>query len=150
MSTPRQAEQRRLLIWWFTSASILLVVVAAVAVYWIFTTVSSFVASHPIGCLPSGFPKYPNVVVQEVDQSFRVSASPAQCRVRMASRDDFESVDAFYHVQLNVNDWMLTGYANDGNESTIAFGQRSRRATSGVMSIYQVPGLTDVQVQLSG
>ena len=151
MSTPRQAEHRRLLIWWLTSASILLVVLAAVAVYWIFTTIGSFAASHRIsGCLPSDFPTYSHVVVEEIDQSFPVPGSFAQCRMRMSSRDDFESVNDFYHVQLNVNDWKTTGYQENGADSTINFRRRSHPGTSGVMSVFKEPGTTEIQVQLSG
>lgn len=151
MSTPRPAEQRRLLLWWLTSASILLVVVAVLAGYWIFTTVHSFAIEHrSSGCLPSDFPTYSNIVVQEVDQSFAVPDSIALCRMRMTSRDDFESVNDFYHVQLNVNDWKITNYAENFGDSTITFERRSHHATSGVMSIDKTPRTTDIQVQLSG
>lgn len=150
MSTRGSAEHRRLLIWWLTSASILLVVVAAVAGYWIFTTVGSFASSHRNGCLPSDFPTYSNLVVQEVDESFPVPGSLALCRMRMGSRDDFESVQVFYHVELNLHDWKITAYVENRGDSTINFARRSHLATSGVTSIFQQPGITEIQVQLSG
>ena len=151
MNIRQSPEQRRLLIWWLTSVSILLVIVVAVIVYWIFATVGSFVTSHhATGCLPPDFPTYSPVVVQEVDQSFAVPGSLALCRMRISSRDDFESVNDFYHVQLNVNDWKITNYAENFGDSTITFERRSHRATSGVMSVDKTQLTTDIQVQLSG
>lgn len=147
---PPQAEHRRLLIWWLTSASILLVILVALAGYWLFTTAGSFVMSHRNGCLPSDFPTYPNVFVQEIDQSFPVPGSLAQCRMRLGTRDVFETVNDFYHVALNSGDWKESGYSEGRADSTINFYRRSHSKTNGVTLISGYPGGTDIQVQLSG
>jgi hypothetical protein len=143
-------EHRRIVIWWLAGASTLLVVLAAVAAYWIFTTAGSFVNSHRNGCLPSDFPTYPQFTVQEVDESFPVVGSLAQCRMRLSSRDVYESVNNFYRAELNAGDWKTTAYVEGAGTSDLNFERRSHPSNRGVVSVFQAGGTTEIQVQLTG
>lgn len=140
--------QRRLT-WWLASLGTLLVILIAVLGYFVISTVGSFVAAHPAGCLPSDFPTYPAVQLQEIDQTFAVPGSIAQCRTRLISNHQFEEVRSFYRAELVTGAWETTRYVGDIGSSTINFDRRSHPLTNGVISIYFGSGITHIDVQLS-
>jgi hypothetical protein len=144
-------QRRRLLVWWLTGAATLLVILSAFAGYFVISTVGSFVTAHPVGCLPSDFPTYPGSTVREIDQTFAVPGSIAQCRVRMTTPQVFQDVNSFYKAELVSGQWETTAYAGDINSSTITFDRRSHPLTRGLVSITSnVGSATAVEVQVSG
>jgi hypothetical protein len=144
------AQHRRLVVWWLTGAATLLVVLLAFGGYFVVSTLASFVPAHRSGCLPSDFPAYAQVSILEVDQSFEppINGDSGECRMRMSSKDSYDSVNSFYRLQLNSGEWMYTRYFEDTGGSIITFNRRSRALTAGSMTIHKQGGGTPFEVQL--
>jgi hypothetical protein len=148
--SPAMAEHRRLAVWWLTSAATLLVILLVFGGYFVVTTVGSFIPAHRAGCLPSDFPAYPHMTILEMDQSFQppLNGDSGECRMRMSSKDAYDSVNSFYRLHLNAGDWRYSSYFEDIGGSSIAFYRYSRALTKGAMTIHKQGGGTPFEVQL--
>jgi hypothetical protein len=144
------SEHRRMVVWWLTGAGALLVVLLAFGGYFVVSTVASFVPAHRSGCLPPDFPAYAHVTVLEVDQSFEppINGDSGDCRMRLSSKDSYDSVNSFYRQHLNSGDWIYSRYSEDSGGSIIAFSRRSRALTQGSMTIHKQGNGTPFEVQL--
>lgn len=147
--SPAQVEHRRLLAWWLTGSAVLLVILVAFAGYFVFATVSSFVHTG-LGCLPNDFPRYPRVVIVEIDQRYDSlqRGDTMDCRMRLASTDHYDSVNTFYRARLNSGDWWYSSYFEPPDGSQIDFSRRSRALTRGTMTIHKQLGGTPFEVDL--
>ena len=148
--SPAMAEHRRLVVWWLTSAGTLLVLLLIFGGYFVVTTVASFIPAHHSGCMPSDFPVYPRVTILEVDQSFQppLNGDSTECRMRMSSKDSYDSVNSFYRQHLNAGDWRYSSYFEDIGGSSIDFYRWSRALTKGAMTIHKQGNGTPFEVQL--
>ena len=148
--SPAMAEHRRLVVWWLTGAAALLVVLLAFGGYLVVSTVASFVPAHRSGCLPLDFPTYAHLTILEVDQSFEppINGDSGECRMRMSSKDSYDSVNSFYRQHLNSGDWTYSRYSEDTGGSIIAFSLRSRPLTEGSMTIHKQGNGTPFEVQV--
>jgi hypothetical protein len=148
--SPAMAEHRRLVVWWLTGAGALLLVLLAFGGFYVFSTAASFVPAHHLGCLPPDFPEYPHVTILEVDQSFEppVNGDSGQCRMRLSSKDSYDSVNSFYRHQLNTGDWIYSSYSGDSGGSITIFSRRSRALTRGTVIVHKLGSGTTFEVQL--
>ena len=147
--TPAILQHRRLVVWWLTSAGILLVILVAFAGYYAVSTVASFVHGG-YGCLPGDFPRYTNAVVVEVDFSLGnpVQGDTKTCRMRLSSRDGYESVNTFFRKRLNSDDWSYRSYLEDSAGSILAFYLRARPLTYGSVTMQKQAGGTPFEIEL--
>jgi hypothetical protein len=146
--SPAMKEHRRLVVWWLTGAGALLVILLAFGGYFLVSTVSSF--AHGVGCLPVDFPNYPKAAVVEVDLAFGtpVQGDTRECRMRLSSRDEYQSVNTFFRNRLNSRDWVSSRYSEDSVGSVIAFYMRTRKLTYGMVTMHKLRGDTPFEVQL--
>jgi hypothetical protein len=93
---------------------------------------------------------YPHTTILEVDQSFQppMNGDSGECRMRLSSKDSYDSVNSFYRLHLSAGDWMYSSYFEDNSGSITIFRRRSRPLTQGMLTIHKQGTGTTFEVQL--
>jgi hypothetical protein len=135
--------------WWVAGGCALLLVLGVVGgIAGVISLANSFQRGG-LSCLPSDFPKYPGVTVQNQRTYVGTGVPPGDtrsCNIALQSNDDVATVTAFYSEQLHNGDWKVTNF--DRSSGQIKFQRVSRPLTIGTVELLGRGQHTEIRIEL--